>query len=202
MDSNLLTLLMSAALFCITMTMTPGPNNVLLATSGANFGVRRTLPHLLGIRLGTTSLHLAVLLGLGSLFSQWPLLHEILKWLSIGYLAYLAIGIMLGGGASAGNRVSSKPMTIPEAAMFQWINPKSWMAVMTLCSAFTLAGQDYWQSALGGVLVFNLVGFPASFTWVWVGKAIARWLHTPRRRRGFNLTMGMALLSTLPMLLH
>lgn len=71
-DTQLWSLMTSAALFCATMTMTPGPNNILLASSGAHFGVLRTVPHIAGIRLGSTSLHLSVLLGLGALFATVP----------------------------------------------------------------------------------------------------------------------------------
>lgn len=198
MDPTLITLIVSAALFCATMTMTPGPNNVLLAQSGANFGVRRTLRHVVGIRLGTTSLHVAVLLGLGTLFEEFPMLHQSLKLVALAYLLWLAYKIATAPtGDNNGGR--TEPMGVMEAAVFQWINPKSWLAVMTLCSAFTLAGDGYWYSALMMVLVFNLVGLPASFTWVFLGQAIGRFLNTAGRRRGFNLAMAICLLATLPM---
>lgn len=200
MDPSLSTLIVSAALFCATMTMTPGPNNVLLAQSGANFGVRRTFRHVVGIRLGTTSLHLAVLLGLGTLFEQFPVLHQSLKILALAYLLWLAFKIATAPTAD-GKAGRTQPMGVMEAAIFQWINPKSWLAVMTLCSAFTLAGEGYWNSALTMVLVFNLVGFPASFTWVFLGQAIGRFLSTAKRQRSFNLAMALCLVATLPMVL-
>lgn len=201
MEMTLTALTISAAVFCATMTMTPGPNNLLLAQSGATFGVRQSVRHIVGIRLGTTSLHLAMLLGLGALFDGFPLLHQFLKTVSLAYLLWLAFKIATAptGEQSASQRI--KPMGLMEAAMFQWINPKSWLAVMTLCSAFTLAGDQYWLSALVMVLVFNIVGLPASFTWVVLGQAIGRFLHTPGRQRTFNQLMALALLLTLPMIL-
>ncbi|MBT1445863.1 LysE family translocator [Shewanella sp. JM162201] len=183
------------------MTMTPGPNNVLLAQSGANFGVRRTLRHIVGIRLGTTSLHLAMLAGLGALFEGIPALHQVLKLVAVTYLVWLAYSIGTAPVSQVAAGDARQPLGVVEAAMFQWINPKSWLAVMTLCSAFTLSGDGYWQSAVLMVLVFNLVGFPASFTWVLLGQAIGRFLGSHNRKRAFNLSMAVLLLATLPMII-
>ncbi|MFT5234876.1 MAG: threonine/homoserine/homoserine lactone efflux protein [Shewanella sp.] len=202
MQETLWTLMLSAAFFCATMTMTPGPNNILLTQSGANYGVKRTLPHVLGIRAGQTSLHIAMLLGLGSLFESWPLLHQILRVLSIGYLVYLAYRISTSSVSEQVNQEESRPMTFKEAAFFQLINPKSWMATITLCSAFTISGDAYWLSGLLGVLVYNLVGFPASFTWVCLGSAIRNLLNSAKRRSYFNWTMGFLLLLTIPLIVR
>jgi threonine/homoserine/homoserine lactone efflux protein len=201
-DSALLASIGSAALFCATMTMTPGPNNVLLTNSGALHGVARTLPHIIGIRLGSTSLHLGILFGLGTLFAAAPWLHLALKYIAIAYLIYLAAKIAASPTTSHAGVDVRGPMTLMEAALFQWVNPKSWMATVTLCSAFTLVGEQYWPSAIAGVLVFNLVGFPASFTWVTLGAVIGKKLDSERRRRGFNLSMGCLLLLTIPMLIR
>ncbi|MCG9731690.1 LysE family translocator [Shewanella sp. Isolate13] len=199
---NMWALMISAAIFCATMTMTPGPNNILLATSGANFGVRRTLPHLIGIRVGQTLLHVAILLGLGSVFEAWPVMHQVLQFASLAYLLFLAYKVLtlpVDEEVSVANR---QPMTIKEAALFQWVNPKTWMATITLCSAFTIGGEAYWLSAIAGVLIFNIVGFPASFTWVILGAAIRNKLNTSSRRKGFNWCMGGLLLVTIPMVIR
>ncbi len=90
-------------------------------------------------------------------------------------------------------------MTLKEAALFQWVNPKSWMATITLCSAFTIAGEEFWLSAILGVIVFNLVGFPASFTWVFLGAAIRKLLSSPKRRMRFNWLMAALLVASIPM---
>ncbi|WP_076537592.1 LysE family translocator [Shewanella sp. UCD-KL21] len=200
MDTSVVMLMLSAALFCATMTGTPGPNNVLLANSGANFGVKQTVPHMIGIRVGQTSLHVAMLLGLGSLFESWPLLHQLLKYASIGYLVYLAVKIATQHGrAKASER--DKPISLIEAALFQWINPKTWMATISLLSAFTISGDLYWITAMAGVLVFNIVGLPMSLLWVLIGSSIRQKLNTPIRQRNFNWLMAALLLSTLPMVL-
>ncbi|WP_108946935.1 LysE family translocator [Shewanella halifaxensis] len=192
----------SAAIFCATMTMTPGPNNILLATSGANFGVKRTVPHLLGIRLGQTLLHIAILLGLGSVFESWPMMHQVLQILSLGYLLYLAFKVITMPVNSEQQLERLRPMTIKESALFQWINPKSWLATITLCTAFTVAGEAYWFTALMGVAVFNIVGLPTSLTWVVLGATIRRKLDTPQRQQYFNWCMGGLLLITIPLIIH
>jgi len=199
MEQSLWALMLSAAFFCATMTMTPGPNNILLAQSGANYGVRRTFPHIVGIRAGQTCLHISILLGLGTLFEAWPMLHLALRFASIGYLLYLAYRVVTSVVSDDCAVLESKPMSFKEAALFQWINPKSWMATITLCSAFTLPGDDYWLSGMLGILVFNIVGFPASFTWVLLGAAIRKKLNSARRRMHFNWGMGVLLVATIPM---
>ncbi|PKG75833.1 lysine transporter LysE [Shewanella sp. GutCb] len=199
MDS-MLALMASAAIFCATMTMTPGPNNILLATSGANFGVKQTLPHIIGIRVGQTLLHIAILLGVGGLFQTWPVLHSGLKAASVLYLVYLAYRVVNMPVDADYEAADRKPMSMKEAALFQWINPKSWMAIITLCTAFTVSGEAYWTSAILGLLVFNIVGFPASFTWVILGAAIKNKLNSAKRRRCFNWSMGGLLMVIIPMI--
>ncbi|NRD74455.1 LysE family translocator [Shewanella sp. VB17] len=200
MQETLWTLMLSAAFFCATMTMTPGPNNILLTQSGASYGVRRTLPHIMGIRMGQTCLHGAILLGLGTLFETFPVLHLLLKVLSIGYLFYLVYRISTASVDDKASAEEGAPMTFKEAALFQLINPKTWMSTITLCSAFTATGDAYWFSGILGILVYNLVGFPASLTWVFLGAAIGEQLNTSRRRMQFNWGMGFLLLLTIPLI--
>ncbi|MBL4911860.1 LysE family translocator [Shewanella schlegeliana] len=195
-------LMISAAIFCATMTMTPGPNNILLATSGANFGVRRTLPHLVGIRVGQTLLHIAILLGLGGIFEAWPMMHQVLRLASLAYLLFLSYRVITMPVDNELTVIERQPMTIKESALFQWINPKAWLATITLCTAFTASGDSYWFSAIMGVLVFNIVGFPASFAWAILGAAIRNKLNTPTRRKSFNWGMGGVLLVTIPMIIR
>lgn len=199
MDQSLWALMISAGIFGATMTMTPGPNNILLAQSGANYGIKNTLPHIFGIRVGQTSLHVSILLGLGALFESWPVFHQVLKYLSIAYLLFLAYRVATSSVGESQADSDARPMTLKEAALFQWVNPKSWMATITLCSAFTLAGDEFWLSAILGVLVFNLVGFPASFTWVFLGAAIRKLLHSAKRRMHFNWMMAALLVASIPM---
>ena len=119
-----LSLLGPLAMFALVSSITPGPNNVMLAASGLNFGFRRSMPHLLGVNLGFTLMIFLVGVGLGSVFQQVPQLYTVLKYVGAAYLLYLAWKIANSGGMEDG-AVSGKPMTFLQAAAFQWVNPKA-----------------------------------------------------------------------------
>ncbi|MCV2367853.1 LysE family translocator [Roseateles oligotrophus] len=175
--------------YCFVMSGTPGPNNVMLASSGANFGYRRALPLIIGIQVGGALLTFVTCLGLGSLFNAFPVLHQILRVTGALYLIFLAwkLGTMKVGEAA-------KPLTITQAALFQAVNPKSWMKSITLASVFMPAGLSVPVGALLVTVTGVLVGLPISSTWALFGVAIRRWLDDPLKRRIFNLSMGGTLL--------
>lgn len=198
--SAVLSLLPALILFSISATLTPGPNNILLAYSGANFGFRKTLPHIVGIRIGMTCMHLAMLLGLGKLFEQYPMLHQVLSVFAASYIIYLAIKIARGKPNSSNS--SASPMTFSQAALFQLVNPKSWAMLLTLVTALTLPNEQYWPSALLGVIVFNLATLPCSFFWVGVGRYLKGFLQNPQKLKRFNLVMASLLLLTLPLIFY
>lgn len=201
METNtVLSLLPALILFSISATLTPGPNNILLAYSGANFGFRKTLPHIVGIRIGMTCMHLAMLLGLGKLFEQFPMLHQVLSVFAASYIIYLAIKIARGKPNSSNS--SASPMTFSQAALFQLVNPKSWAMLLTLVTALTLPNEQYWPSALLGLIVFNLATLPCSFFWVGVGRYLKGFLQNPQKLKRFNLVMASLLLLTLPLIFY
>ncbi|MCV2352991.1 LysE family translocator [Paucibacter sp. B2R-40] len=175
--------------YCFVISGTPGPNNVMLASSGANFGYRRALPLIIGIQVGGALLTFVTCLGLGSLFNAFPVLHQILRVAGALYLIFLAwkLGTMKVGDAA-------KPMTIIQAALFQAVNPKSWMKSITLASVFMPVGLSVPVGALLVTVTGVLVGLPISSTWALFGVAIRRWLDDPLKRRIFNLSMGGTLL--------
>ena len=199
-SSTVLSLLPALILFSISATLTPGPNNILLAYSGANFGFRKTLPHIVGIRIGMTCMHLAMLLGLGKLFEQYQMLHQVLSVFAASYIIYLAIKIARGKPNSSNS--SASPMTFSQAALFQLVNPKSWAMLLTLVTALTLPNEQYWPSALLGVIVFNLATLPCSFFWVGVGRYLKGFLQNPQKLKRFNLVMASLLLLTLPLIFY
>ncbi len=173
------------ASYCFVMSGTPGPNNVLLASSGANFGYRRALPLILGIQAGGALLTLLTCLGLGSWFSAFPVLHQILRVSGAIYLIWLAWKLSTLSVAEA-----AQPMTLMQALMFQAFNPKSWVKAITLASVFMPVGMNV---TIGALLVTGtavIVGLPVSSTWALFGVAIRRFLQDPLKRRIFNLSMG------------
>ncbi|CAK4073998.1 LysE family translocator [Vibrio sp. 16] len=189
--------LSALAMFAFVSTFTPGPNNLMLMTSGANVGYQRTLPHMLGITLGFGFMVLLVGLGLIGVFNAYPVSHTVLKWLSLAYLAYLALKIARSGKAE--NRDDYKPMTFLGAASFQWVNPKGWSMALSSVAIYSSSGN--WHELLIISAMFMLVNMPSCSFWVLAGRELQRWLTSTKRVRVFNLTMAALLIgSTVPML--
>ncbi len=192
-------LLTALLAFCIVSTVTPGPNNMMLMASGANFGYRRTVPHMLGISIGVAVLVLGVGAGLMALFDLWPLSYTLLKFAAVLYMLWLAWKIAHAAapdGASAGG----KPLTFLQGAGFQWVNPKAWSMALT---AITVYAPDRTLASVALVgAAFALVSVPLISLWVVAGQQLKRWLTSPARLRGFNWTMALLLVASLyPVLL-
>lgn len=186
---DLLSLVVPATLFAVTMTATPGPNNMMLTASGANYGFRRTLPHILGVTLGCVLLLGAVALGLGSLFTAWPAAQTLLKGIGSVYLLWLAWKIATAAPPSRDAK-DGKPLSLWQATAFQFANPKAWVMAMSGLASFTLAGDGFVLSALLFIAVMTLVTLPSVSIWAGFGVAIGRLLKTARHWRLFNLSMG------------
>ncbi|MFP3544499.1 LysE family translocator [Rhizobium sp. SIMBA_035] len=186
-------------LFAFTTSITPGPNNMMLFTSGVNFGFRRTIPHMLGIGAGFLSLLLAVGLGLGAVLHTVPALYTALKFAGGAYLLWIAWKIGSSRSLSEG-KTSAVPMSFLSAAAFQWINPKAWVMAVTAMATYT--NPDFYVvSVLIVGLAFALVNVPSVSTWAGFGSALRDWLSDPARLKWFNITMALLLvLSLWPML--
>jgi len=198
MHNALIELAPAIILFCFISTLTPGPNNLLLAHSSAHFGIKKTLPHVFGIRCGMTLLHITILLGLGQLFERWPEMHKVCTFIAAGYIVYMSGKIALAKVHNASN--NRQPMGIIQAACFQLINPKSWATLITASSVFTLSGDLFWPSAILSIAMFNIATLPGTFMWITIGKLVSNKLQQPRFNRLFNMLMGALLLTTLPMI--
>ncbi|MEM0935361.1 MAG: LysE family translocator [Pseudomonadota bacterium] len=188
MDYQLLTAL---ALFAFASFVTPGPNNLMLMASGANFGLRRTVPHMLGIALGHAFMALLIALGLAQVFTAWPPAETGLKVACVLYMLWLAWKIAHaaapGAGASRG-----RPLTFLQAAAFQWVNPKAW-AIALAAVAIYAPGTGPWLLAA----MFVLISLPSISVWAWLGQQLRRMLTSPRRLRAFNWTMAVLLIASL-----
>jgi len=178
--------------YCFVMSSTPGPNNVMLTTSGANFGYRGALPQILGINVGVALQTFMCCLGLGSLFGAYPLAQDVLRIAGALYLIFLAWKLSGAGGINSGE--APRPASFWQGLMFQAVNPKSWVKAVTIASVFMPAGLGPVQGGLVAALLGSVIGFPCSSSWALFGVAIRRWLDDPRKRRLFNLTMGGTLL--------
>lgn len=191
-----LDLLMALAGYVTAMSVTPGPNNVMLLTSGVNFGFRRTIPHMAGIALGVLTILALIGLGLGQLLVSNPRLYTALKIASLIYLAWLAWKIATSGPPVPGEtNAKARPLTALEAALFQWVNPKAWAMVVTAATAFTVP-ENYLQSLLAMGCVFTAVNLPSAAVWITAGTLVRGVLEKPGRLRAFNVTMAILLLAS------
>ncbi|MBN3724887.1 LysE family translocator [Burkholderia sp. Ac-20379] len=195
MDFLTLSALPAGMLFALVTSITPGPNNTMLLASGVNFGFRRTLPHMVGISTGVAIMMVAVGFGLGEAFARLPVLYTVLEVASIAYLLYLAWRIGTSGKVNANNG-KSRPMTFVEGALFQLVNPKAWMMVLTAATTVQLS-HSYGASAIGMAVVFIFVGFPCISVWAAFGQSMRGFLSNPRRLRTFNVTMAVLLVASL-----
>ncbi|WP_409422068.1 LysE family translocator [Pseudaeromonas sp. ZJS20] len=174
--------------FALVTCGTPGPNNMLLTSAGANLGVRRSLPMLFAVVGGLNLLILAAAMGLGVLFSQWPLMHLLLKGGGSLYLLWLAW--KLAWAAPPDGASASRLPNWYQAALLQLLNPKGWLMALSAIGSFTLAGQGYWASALGVQGVFFAMGILTGGVWLLFGASVGRWLGSPRAWQRFNFAMA------------
>jgi threonine/homoserine/homoserine lactone efflux protein len=190
--------LVALLLFCAATLFTPGPNNLMLMASGANFGLRRTLPHLAGVAYGFPLMILPVGLGVMELFDRWPPAYAILKAAAILYILWLAWKIV-GAAPTPEMRAEARPLTFLQAAGFQWVNPKAWSMALGAITLYA-AGRDL-PSILWIAGTFAALGTLSALTWVTVGTAVRRLLAEARRLRLFNRVMAALLVaSMLPVL--
>ena len=169
------------------MTWTPGPNNMMLAASGANYGWRRTLPHSLGVSIGFPVMLIAVATGLGQVFDAEPRLARWLGWAGLAVILWFAWRIATADPARAGRR--GRPLSFLEASAFQWVNPKAWTFAIWTTASFASG----FHAAVIAAGVFLLSGLGSSQAWVVFGTAMGRLLGTGLRLRVFNVAMAALL---------
>jgi threonine/homoserine/homoserine lactone efflux protein len=187
-------------LYCIAMSGTPGPNNVMVMASGVNYGYRRSLPHIFGINVGFSLMLAVMALGLGAVFVAEPRLQMALKVVGVAYMLWLAWKIATASGIAEG-KAGGRPMTFLEGAAFQWVNVKAWFMVVGAISVYAPPGFSPLQKALylGGVML--IAGSPPTHIWTLFGVGIRRFLQNPKALRAFNITMAVLLVfSLIPML--
>lgn len=182
--------------FAVVTCVTPGPNNTMIMTSGLNYGLRRSMPHFLGIVLGFPVMVLAVGLGLATLFEQYPLLHTLLKVAGAAYLSYLAYKIA-SAPVSKLNETAGNPFTFLQAAAFQWVNPKAWVLAVGATATYTVVGMNYGVQVLIIALIFLFFGAPCIMLWLWFGASLKNLLQKPQSVKIFNYTMALLLMISL-----
>ena len=187
-------LLTGLLLFAFVSSITPGPNNLMLLASGANYGFRRSIPHMLGISVGHSFMVVLVGVGLMGLFEAVPLAHDILTILGILYLLWLAWKIAHASAPGTADK-RGKPFSFFQAAAFQWVNPKAWQMALT---AITLYAPDRSFAAVTTVAaIFACTNLPSISLWTVMGQNLRALLSNPLRLKVFNWTMAVLLVASL-----
>jgi len=187
--------LIAFAVFAAVMFFTPGPNNIMVMSSGLTYGFRRTIPHIAGVVIGFAFMVGAVGLGFGTVFIAFPVLQTILKYAGAAYLVYLAVQIAMAGPPKPGE-TGRGPMTFWQGAMFQWVNVKGWVAIIGTITAYAAIASFPFNIVIQ-VLTFLAMGTASITIWTLFGSALRPFLTSPRAVRAFNLAMAALLLASL-----
>ncbi|WP_257288543.1 LysE family translocator [Endozoicomonas sp. SESOKO2] len=200
MSGELSVVLWPLLAFAFSSTITPGPNNVMIMTSGMNYGTRQSIPHFLGICLGFPLMVLFVGLGLGAVFDLFPVLHDIIKVLGVAYLLYLAWLIAKSSPVDL-NGGRSRPLTFIQSALFQWVNPKAWIMATGAVAAYTTVSGDVFLQVLVIALAFLVAAVPCVGVWLFFGVRLNKMLQQSSYQRAFNIAMALLLvLSIIPVI--
>jgi threonine/homoserine/homoserine lactone efflux protein len=189
-------LLIAFVVFATVMFFTPGPNNIMLLSSGLTYGFRPTLPHIAGITFGVAFMVGAVGLGLGTVFIKYPVLQTILKYAGIAYLLYLAGAIALSEPVTPDQGRRGGPMTFWGAVMFQWINVKGWVMVIGTITAYAAIAAFPWNIAIQ-VALSLVLGAVSCTVWALFGSSLRPLLKSRAAVRTFNIVMALLLLASL-----
>ncbi|CCD91664.1 putative Transporter, LysE family [Bradyrhizobium sp. ORS 375] len=189
-------LLIAFVTFAFVMAFTPGPNNIMLLSSGVTYGFRRTVPHMMGVSFGFAFMVGAVGFGLATVFIRYPVLQDALKYLGAAYLIYLAIAIAFSGSAKPDEQTSRGPMSFWGAALFQWVNAKGWVMVLSTITAYAAIARFPANVALQVAISF-VMAVASTITWTLFGTALRPLLSSERAVRGFNIVMAVLLLASL-----
>lgn len=180
--------------YAFVTSVTPGPNNLMLLASGVNYGVRRTVPHMLGISLGHALMVFLVGLGLARVFEEVAWSRPALSAVSVAYMLWLAWKIATAAPPEGSTR-TGRPLTFLQAAAFQWVNPKAWFMALTAVTNY--AAGTGWPALAVVAAVFAAVNLPSVAVWAVAGERLRGWLDQPRRLRAFNAAMAALLIASL-----
>jgi threonine/homoserine/homoserine lactone efflux protein len=189
-------LFIAFVMFAVVMFFTPGPNNIMLLSSGLSYGFRLTIPHIVGITIGFAFMVGAVGLGLGTIFIAYPVLQTILKYVGAAYLVYLAWHIGMADLSAPEQDNKRGPMTFWGAAMFQWVNAKGWVMVIGTITAYAAIATFPWNIAIQ-VGISLILGAVSCSVWALFGTALRPILTSPGAVRAFNIVMALLLLASL-----
>ena len=171
---------------------TPGPNNTVAAYSGFNFGIRKTLPLILGVGFGYTTLIISINFVLISTFKNYPIIQEIIRVLGTIFLIYLAYKISFSKISSDGR--TENPVKFLDKFIFQFINPKGVMAGVTLSSNFVEQGENYLNHSIWVIVVCSVTAFLSITSWTFLGKFLRKFATNNNFIKRFNYAMSLLLI--------
>ena len=189
-------LVAAMAMFAFVTSVTPGPNNMMLLASGVNFGVKRSLPHWLGVSLGHFLMLLLVGAGLERLLTAFPFVYQVMKVAGFAYLVYLAWGVARSGAPERNGAEAAQPISFLGAAAFQWVNPKAWIMAIAYFSNYMPTDASLTFVVLT-CMMFSAINFPSVGLWVWLGAKLEHYLQHNTVRRVFNGTMAVLLIASM-----
>ena len=189
-------LLIAFCVFAAVMFFTPGPNNIMVLSSGLNYGFRPTIPHIAGITIGFAFMVGAVGVGFGTIFIAYPVLQTILKYAGAAYLIYLAAAIAVSEPVTPGQDNRRGPMTFWGAVLFQWVNVKGWVTVIGTITAYAGIASFPWN-IMTQVLLCLLLGVVSTSIWTLSGSSLRSLMTSPKAVRAFNIVMAALLLASL-----
>lgn len=195
MDSQTLFALAS---FGVVNFFTPGPNNLMLMASGVNYGVARTLPHLVGVIVGFPAMTVAVGIGLAGLFTAVPAARTVLTVFSVVYTLWLAWKIARSAPPNPGEPTGT-PLSFWQGIAFQWVNPKGWSMALMAITLYAPRQETASILLIGGF--FLAIGCLSSTAWMLLGRGISGWLSQPLRLRLFNYAMALLLIASIALAL-
>ena len=188
-------LIAAISVYYFVMYATPGPNNSILTASGIKFGFIRSIPNIIGISSGHGLQLALVCFGLGSLFSQFPILLEILKYIGAFYLLYLAWK-MFGSLNISRTEEKSSPLKYYEAILFQFVNPKAWVICITAVSVFYPEKENLIIGTLFLVIMSTIINLPSISMWAFGGSIIRRYLSNKKLKTIIECILAILLLGT------
>ena len=182
------------AMFGFVTAVTPGPNNTMLLSLGANFGARRALPFINGIMLGLTTTLTLLSLGFGAILAAFPGIYVALKVVGFSYILYLAFKIVRSTKSVSAKE--SAYIGFGKAVALQFVNPKAWIVGATLTTTMIPVGNGIWPT-VASIAIFLVTTWPGAFIWASIGQSLATLLHNERRRTIFNWTSAILLVASI-----
>ena len=184
--------ILSISLFWFVTAYTPGPNNVVASYSGFNFGVKKTIPHILGVTLGFTSLVIFLSVGLINIFKLFPLIQIIIKYLGTLFLIYLAYKIAFS--QTSDDTTKENPVKFIETFLFQYLNPKGVTVAIIVVSTYVELGENYLNYATQVILLAFLFSITSITLWTLIGKFLRKFATNDKFIKYFNYVMSSLLL--------